>query len=344
MWCASCETDVATELSADGQSLKCVTCGHEIRRVFAPTLHPETQSARDLLERWAREDQQSISEPAAESTTKPTAEPKSNPVAPPAAASKPAPAQSNVDDSKQPESESPAVRRGQPQKPFRPPVKLRVDEGHNSPAPKQARPTVPPKPTIAMGAGAGEARPEETRSQTPEANDIPVAANPPAVEQPKAAEEDRKSRLRLRVDAGHSNDHVPAPHVDVQPFATRPGARPGRAESLWGQLLAYAGVGGITVGSVLVVWGYFGGIESYASTGWLVATAGQMLLLLGVVTLISGGMTQTTHEVGTRIDTLDGRIHRIEKSTTRLLKGPHFARKRRRSRQNAERRNDAESA
>jgi sulfite exporter TauE/SafE len=98
---------------------------------------------------------------------------------------------------------------------------------------------------------------------------------------------------------------------------------------LWGQLLAYTGVGGITVGTVFVVWGYFGGIEHYASTGWLVATAGQMMLLLGVVTLISGGMQQTTHEVGARIETLDGRIHRIEQSTHQLLKGPHFARKRR---------------
>jgi sulfite exporter TauE/SafE len=106
---------------------------------------------------------------------------------------------------------------------------------------------------------------------------------------------------------------------------------PGRSESFWGQLLAYAGVGGITVGTVFVVWGYFGGVEQYASTGWLIATAGQMLLLLGVVTLISGGMQQTTHEVGARIETLDGRIQRIEQSTHQLLKGPYFARRRRRT-------------
>ncbi|MEI4884364.1 hypothetical protein, partial [Klebsiella pneumoniae] len=77
---------------------------------------------------------------------------------------------------------------------------------------------------------------------------------------------------------------------------------------------AYIGVGGLTVGTALVLMGYFGGPASYATTGWLVTTAGQMLLFLGVVTLVSGGMEQTTQEVARRIDTIGERLVRIEQA------------------------------
>jgi hypothetical protein len=106
----------------------------------------------------------------------------------------------------------------------------------------------------------------------------------------------------------------------------QPGPQPGKSESLWGQLLAYGGVCLLTVGTALVLWGYFGGPTHYAPTGWLVTTAGQMLLFLGVVTLISGGMQQTTHEVSARVEHLGGRMIRIEQTAEKLLRGPHFGR------------------
>jgi hypothetical protein len=84
--------------------------------------------------------------------------------------------------------------------------------------------------------------------------------------------------------------------------------------TLVGQLFAYFGVGGLTIGTVLVLVGYFGGPANYATTGWLITTAGQMLLFLGVVTLVSGGMEQTTQEVARRIDTLGERLVRIEQA------------------------------
>lgn len=87
--------------------------------------------------------------------------------------------------------------------------------------------------------------------------------------------------------------------------------------SLVGQIFAYVGVGGLTVGTSLVLMGYFGGPASYITTGWLVATAGQMLLFLGVVTLVSGGMEQTTQEVARRIDTIGERLVRIEQAAER---------------------------
>lgn len=114
------------------------------------------------------------------------------------------------------------------------------------------------------------------------------------------------------------------PHFGPLP-ATRPDES-ARWVALVGQMFAYLGVGTLTIGAVLVLIGYFGGPASYAPTGWLVTTAGQMLLFLGVVTLISGGMEQTTQEVTRRIDTLGDRLIRIEQVAVQsLARDPHFA-------------------
>ena len=49
-----------------------------------------------------------------------------------------------------------------------------------------------------------------------------------------------------------------------------------------------------------------------------------MLLFLGVTTLISGGMQQTSHEVTRRVEYLGDRILRFEQSAEEVLRGPHF--------------------
>jgi hypothetical protein len=48
-----------------------------------------------------------------------------------------------------------------------------------------------------------------------------------------------------------------------------------------GQMFAYLGVLTLFVGSVLVLLGHFGNLANYSPTGWIIATAGQMLLFLG---------------------------------------------------------------
>jgi sulfite exporter TauE/SafE len=117
----------------------------------------------------------------------------------------------------------------------------------------------------------------------------------------------------------------PSPHFDIQ------GSLLGneRKKTNWtlvvGQLVAYAGVALLTVGTTLIVWSYFGGPANYAPTGWLTTTAGQMLLFLGVVTLVSGGMEQTSEEVRTRIERLGERIIRIEQiARDQALRGPYI--------------------
>ena len=62
----------------------------------------------------------------------------------------------------------------------------------------------------------------------------------------------------------------------------------------------------------MVLIGYLGGPTHYAPTGWFTTTIGQMLLFLGVVTLVSAGMEQTTVEVARRIDTLGEQLERME--------------------------------
>jgi hypothetical protein len=107
--------------------------------------------------------------------------------------------------------------------------------------------------------------------------------------------------------------HAPnPPHFQVVPVMLAD--KSSKWVTLVGQIFAYLGVGGLTVGTALVLMGYFGGPASYATTGWLVTTAGQMLLFLGVVTLVSGGMEQTTQEVARRIDTIGERLIRIEQA------------------------------
>lgn len=88
--------------------------------------------------------------------------------------------------------------------------------------------------------------------------------------------------------------------------------------SVAGQFLAYAGVLGMTAGACMVVWSYFGGPANYAPTGWLLATAGQMLLFFGVVTLVSGGLEQTTEQVNKRIEQLGDHIIRIEQAAREM--------------------------
>ena len=85
-----------------------------------------------------------------------------------------------------------------------------------------------------------------------------------------------------------------------------------------GQLCAYCGVGLLTCGSVVVLLEYFGGQGNYAPTGWLVAAVGQMLLFLGLVTLVSAGIEQAVDEVAWRIADLE---HRLEEhfSSQRVL-------------------------
>jgi hypothetical protein len=103
----------------------------------------------------------------------------------------------------------------------------------------------------------------------------------------------------------------PAPETDWT-GSGRKARKKSNGAALTGQLLAYGGVLGLTVGTTMVIWGYYGGAAQVAPTGWLVNTVGQMLLFLGVVTLVSGGMETTSDEVTGRVEELNERLSAIE--------------------------------
>ena len=161
----------------------------------------------------------------------------------------------------------------------------RFDAPHAVPAPSAG--------TIAATQSGSEERPAERRRRKkaprPQLASIPPEAAPTAP------------------------SHAPPPHDQLVRMAVQQTVpRPGNWTTMIGQLCAYGGVAVLTLGTVMVLSGYFGGPTNYAPTGWLVAAVGQMLLFLGVVTLVSGGMEQTVDEVSWRIDHLAEQIMHLE--------------------------------
>lgn len=67
----------------------------------------------------------------------------------------------------------------------------------------------------------------------------------------------------------------------------------------------------------LVIWSYFGGPAAYAPTGWLLTTVGQMLLYMGVVTLVASGLEETTTTVTLQMRQMGEKITRLEAASRR---------------------------
>lgn len=212
------------------------------------------------------------------------------------------------------------------------------------PGPDGATPAPQPKPTEPVSRSAAEQKPapqaEPSGSSTlrriestarqfrfDAAHELQTA--PPAAEEalePKREEQPAQA-LPEEIQRLHEpHQQLARPHFNSPAAPQEARSRGTNWTALAGQLLAYIGVGGLTCGAAFVIWGYFGGPAHYAPLGWLVLTAGQMMLFLGVITLVSGGMEQTTDEVARRIDTLGEKILRIEQATLQhSLSGPHFA-------------------
>lgn len=415
MWCPRCHTEVAAEIALNGQSLLCTSCGTEIQRIYAPSLHPETRNARELLERWSKSDLLDVASGSpAEGVTEvpasaipPVAIPPvvvATSIEPPPPVVAPAPLVARVEIPASPLSpsfHSPPVahevnsgqeelssdasmgRRDRPERPRperstpKPRTVWRVDAAHSVTQPvAPLPPPVPPRrPHFSAEVGDEVAKPAPATPLRNEA-DLPATIHIPepvpepvpvqrpqtvraaTVEQPEFVSPEpahaversepespapaapvapRKAAsqnvLQRRLDPAH--EALGGPHFDLQSFLDQDSRKPGKSESTWGQVLAYGGIGLITVGTTLVLWSWFGKTPQYAPTGWLICTVGQMLLFLGVTTLISGGMQQTSHEVTRRVEYLGDRILRFEQSADQLLRGPHFNEMRERSKAKA---------
>jgi hypothetical protein len=140
-----------------------------------------------------------------------------------------------------------------------------------------------------------------------------------------------------RLDPAHAQASPPTPHAEFSPPPTASPSTPPQKSGFVGgigQILAYLGILSLTAGTSLVIVGYFGGPAHYAPTGWLITTIGQMMLFLGVVTLVSTGMEQTQaevresldetlREVSSKIDQLGQRLTRIDASAHETPPAPH---------------------
>lgn len=356
MWCGKCQADVAAEVSPDNQRVFCTNCGALLSTIDLPPTRPvaerlgdRTKDARELLQRWSSGQ---VLDPFGPVTKVPSPPSAIGSIADPASGVASAPRSSVTSpdhrgaDATPFASDSPvATESPSPAIPSVPEVKRDLfGEPVLSPiANPLAASSEPSWPTVTPNLNP-LATPAEATSSAPVTIPSPfVTAAPPTT--------------FYRVDAAHPADHftgakkaIAPSEESAGPFASKAPApetkREPRRPMLWfptwdpavwrsepsttgnwssmaGQFLAYAGVLGLTAGACLVVWSYFGGPANYAPMGWLLATAGQMLLFFGVVTLVSGGLEQTTEQVNKRIEQLGDHIIRIEQAAREIsLRGP----------------------
>lgn len=156
--------------------------------------------------------------------------------------------------------------------------------------------------------------------------DSNIAEPAPAPQEPEPVTQTATAFKPRRIDEAQPVAVHSPPHIDIQQLIDRR-LQEEKQGFNWmvfaGQWLSYLGVLGLTAGAALIVYGYFGGSTEMVPKGWMLTTAGQMLLLLGIVTLISGGLDQANSEVNTRIQVLGEQMLRFERETKeQLLRGP----------------------
>ncbi len=252
MWCTSCQSDVAAEVSSDSTRIHCAICGNDMGSTAAARISDKTKEARELLARWSNRD---ILDPYGPLTK----------------------------------------------------AESRVQAASSLFASTEQKPPENSKPPVA---------------EPPQVKEVPVAApksEPAFAQDDSSSWTDETSETEAYNTEEVEEEYEPVtPRLhsdfrDIQSLIEEEDQKPNWL-GLVGQLMAYGGVAVLTIGTTLVLWGYYGGPANYASTGWLISTAGQMLLFLGVITLVSAGMEQTSNSVTRRIDRLGQRIFLFEQA------------------------------
>ena len=310
MWCPNCHDDVAAAVSSDNRRIRCATCGTDLGLAQSLPSSSKTREARELLKRWSEDSILESSGPVPHVQPGSSFSSVKDILRDSIASSESSLNESGIEKIEhKPQAESSKTsssgeerttlerQTSTPSAPL-----LRFDKPHQINDSSEL-----PKTQL----------PEKTHLDSP--SDEPSAIHKATT--PQAALAVKTSQIHN----AHENV-TPASHFDVQSAIRKlqqDQQRNTNWTSLGGQLLAYCGVGLITIGTALVLWGYFGGPVHYTPTGWLVATAGQMLLFLGVIMLVSGGLEQTTEEVSRKMEQIGERLIRIEQnSLEQTLRGP----------------------
>lgn len=278
MWCPACKADVAAELSADNRRMVCARCQTELGIAASAALQSSVSSATDGMERDARallarwSTQNVIEAPSIRSSAFGTP-------------NLPGEAQSlagriSID----PERTNVAATRVTDEKPARSAITSSTlaafTEFEERAAPTQSQPMHDhPEPT--------ERKSEPAIFSSPDLKSIPQ---------------------RHPSGHGYSNDVSHHAHHESTHHPQPPRSS---VSAVVGQILAYLGVVVLTGGVVMAVFSFFGGPENMMPIGLLTAAGGQMVLFLGVVTLVSAGIERAASETIWRIDYLAEEVHHM---------------------------------
>jgi hypothetical protein len=311
MWCSHCHDDVAAAVSSDNQRIRCATCGTDLGLAQSLPLSSKTSEARELLKRWSEE------------TILDSCGPVPHVLSVSGFSSVKDILRDSTANSESPKTESVIEKLQQ-----KPQTGSSETSSFAEEETSLERHTSTPSSQLLRFDKLHQVKnsSELTETQLPETTHPDSPRDKPAAIQNAATPQATPIVKTSQVHNAHENV-TPAPHFDVQSTIQKfqhQQQRKTHWSSLAGQLLAYCGVGLITIGTVLVLWGYFGGPVHYTPTGWLVATAGQMLLFLGVIMLVSGGLEQTTEEVSRKMEQIEQRLIRIEQhSLEQPRRGPN---------------------
>jgi hypothetical protein len=309
MWCSHCQSEVRPVISLAGNPPRCSVCGHEFHGLAAPPrtageapsgstprdAQPPRLSPQDLLARWAREE---TLPPFELGTGQPAA---SGPLLPSQPWPPPPPPQSPP--------RGPAVARFDASHPLSPqPVSL--------PEQIAAAPPTPPvsAPHFSLGAPSH-------RSPHPPLKDsagpAPAGRNVASREVPTAAADFAEEGPPFYSEVPIRHQH--AAHASIRPphFAWEPVPPPERASNSWraaAQIFVLAGVVGLTVGTLILLYTHFWSTEtdSLLPLGYVIAACSQLVLLLGVVQHISLGLEQAEQTMNWRVAHLGERLQRME--------------------------------
>lgn len=277
MWCSHCQADVAGEMSPGSNRVLCTSCSTELSSsATAGKLDGKARNARQLLERWSRND---LPDPFAGPHVSPVAQPSS----------------------RRPVVTLPIVEADEL------PVTPSRDDSDSEVAPVQSAPIEEP------GDAKNVAPSRESIHESPVQDTTERRATIPLRSMPTDDKRTPTGAFTFEPDEVEPRKTFRLPAI---PMITglRVKQVSANAQVTFGQLMAYLGVAGLTIGGTLGVWGYFGGPAGYLSTGCLVALIGQMFLFLGIATLIAGSLEQSNCEMVVRSEKLLSRIDDLEKA------------------------------
>jgi hypothetical protein len=293
MWCATCQAHVGQP--TDNEATACPRCG------TALTVPPSaTDQAHDLLQHWAKDNPLEVPPPPTPANPEPV-----------------------VDSSKQPKRQF-RVDAAHPQHQSKQPDKPKIEKPASAITPPATKPT--PQPPLATQ--PANPKPPHTKSPTAPKDSLADVASTLANFSVDAQPAAPPTAADPEVAVSPTTDAVPDEIVENKPGIPTGGTTSAvtHSTSLWGQILAYIGVLGLTAGGALIVWNGFGHAPLNTPTSWLIATGGQMLLFLGIVTLVSSGLEQTNEDVNRQVRLLGEQLLRIEQGqTTSADQAPHHA-------------------